>query len=150
MFTKTHSIKQPLQLGNLPKCNFYTPSIFDEFLEDSETRCSDITFLFNQQRLDKIITSENFNSYFQKLLQDAGANPYAGMSDDEILQFVKDRRMGSFNDWYNYTRHAIQDTRDLEEYKAHLEHQQSQRDEQQKRYSKLRKAVGLADDDVNS
>lgn len=149
MFTKFQSIKQSLQLGNLPKCNFYNPSIFDEFLLDSETRCSDITFLFNQQRLDKIISADNFNSYFHKLLEDAGANPYAGMSDDEILQFVKDRRMGSFNDWYNYTRQAIQDTSDLENYKSHLEREHSIREEQSKRYNKHLKSLGLTDDDVN-
>lgn len=150
MFTQTKSIKKPIEVGNIPKCNFYVPSIFDEFLDDGETRCSDISFLFNQQRLDKMISAENFNEYFEKLKHDAGANPYAGMSDDQILQFVKDRRLSSFNDWYNYTRGLVDDCSDLEQYKSHLEARESAfRDKEKKFKSMFRIKHEHADEDAD-
>lgn len=126
-------------VGFIPKSNYYNPSIFDEFLYDSEegTVCSDISFLFNQQRLDKVISKDNFDSYFSKLLHDAGANPYEGMSDEQILNFVKDRRMSSFNDWYNYTRQLISDASDLEEYKNQLDEQERQRLERERKFKSL-------------
>lgn len=147
MFTQTKSIKQPLLLGNIPKCNFYLPSIFDEFLDDGETRCSDISFLFNQQRLDKMISAENFNQYFEKLKHDAGANPYAGMTDDQILQFVKDRRLSTFNDWYNYTRCLVDDCSDLERYKSDLESRQASLLDKEKKFKSIFKKK--SDDDVD-
>lgn len=151
MFTQTKTIKKPLETFNIPKCNFYVPSIFDEFLNDGQTRCSDITFLFNQQRLDKMITVENFNQYFDKLKLDAGANPYEGMSDDEILQFVKDRRLSSFNDWYNYTRCLVDDCSDLERYKSDLEARQaSYRDKVEKFKSMFSKKKQSADADEDA
>ena len=81
------------EIGVVPKCSFYQPSLFDEFLIDEGTRCSDITFVFSQQRLDKVISKENFDQYFNALFKDSSPNPYAGMSDDEIMDLVKDRRI---------------------------------------------------------
>lgn len=136
---KFEKMKPLTNVGFVPKSNYYTPSIFDEFLYDSEegTFCSDITFLFNQQRLDKVISKDNFDSYFSKLLQDAGSNPYEGMSDDQILQFVKDRRMSSFNDWYNYTRGLIADSSDLEEYKNQLDERERERQQREAKFKSL-------------
>lgn len=148
MFTKTKSIKKSLEIGNIPKCNFYVPSIFDEFLFDGETRCSDISFLFNQQRLDKMISVENFNEYFEKLKHDAGSNPYEGMTDDQILQFVKDRRLSSFNDWYNYTRGLVDDCSDLERYKSHLEARESALRDKEKKFKTMFKRHNDEPDDL--
>lgn len=142
------------EAGFVPKSNYYIPSIFDEFLYDSDegTLCSDITFLFNQQRLDKVISKDNFDSYFSKLLQDAGSNPYEGMSDEQILQFVKDRRMTSFNDWYNYTRGLIADSSDLEEYKNQLDDRERERQQREAKFKSLfrksQKSSVESDDEV--
>lgn len=138
------------EVGFVPKSNYYIPSLFDEFLYDSEegTFCSDITFLFNQQRLDKVISKDNFDSYFSKLLQDAGSNPYEGMSDEQILQFVKDRRMSSFNDWFNYTRTLIADSSDLEEYKNQLDERVRDRQQRESKFKSLFRKSKLSSDDA--
>lgn len=146
-YQKFVKLKSQTNVGFIPKSNYYTPSIFDEFLYDSDegTLCSDITFLFNQQRLDKLISKDNFDSYFSKLLQDVGANPYEGMSDEQILQFVKDRRMSSFNDWYNYTRGLIADSSDLEEYKNQLDERERERQQREAKFKSLfRKSSSLS------
>ncbi len=134
MFRSFQSIKKPIVADNLPKCNYYSASIFDEFLVDEEgTRNSDITFLFNQQRLDKYLSKDNFDDYFRKLLQDGAPNPYEGMSDDQIIGFVKDRRMSSFNDWYNYTKNLTYDARELNEWKEQLHQREAKQKAERER-----------------
>lgn len=140
MFRQNLKTRKIDQIDIVPKCSYYQPSIFDEFLFDDGTRCSDITFIFNQTRLDKIISKDNFDAYFSNLFRDNTPNPYEGMSDDEIMQFVKDRRLSNFNDWYNYTRCLVDDCTDLERYKAEIESRKaSLRDKEEKFKSLFKK-----------
>lgn len=132
------------EIGVVPKCTYYQPSLFDEFLIDEGTRCSDITFVFSQQRLDKVISKENFDQYFNALFKDSLPNPYAGMSDDEIMDLVKDRRMTSFNDFYNYTRNLQRDASDLESYKQQVEERKKQQKEFETKLENLRNELGFS------
>lgn len=121
MFRQNLKTRKIEKIDVVPKCSYYQPSIFDELLFDDSTRCSDITFIFNQQRLDKVISKDNFDAYFSALLRDGSPNPYEGMSDDDIISLVKDRRLSTFNDWYNYTKNLNHDFSELNEYKKQLE-----------------------------
>lgn len=132
------------EIGFVPKCSFYQPSLFDEFLIDEGTRCSDITFVFSQQRLDKVISKENFDQYFNALFKDSSPNPYAGMSDDEIMDLVKDRRMTSFNDFYNYTRNLQRDASELEYYKKQVDERKKQQEAFESKLENLRNELGFS------
>lgn len=147
MFRQNLKIRKIDQIDTVPKCSYYQPSIFDELLIDDCTRCSDITFIFNQTRLDKIISKDNFDAYFSALFRDGSPNPYEGMSDDEILQFVKDRRLTSFNDWYNYTRVLVDDCTDLERYKAEIEYRQASLRDKEEKFKSLFKKDTRQDSD---
>lgn len=147
MFRQNLKTRKIDQIDNLPKCSYYQPSIFDELLFDDCTRCSDISFIFNQSRLDKIISKDNFDAYFSALFRDATPNPYEGLSDDEILQFVKDRRLTSLNDWYNYTRGLVDDCTDLERYKVHIESRQALLRDNEKKFQSLFKKNSRHDSD---
>ena len=99
MFTQVSKIKHDVSPDIVPDSFYYQPSIFDELLVSEDgTRMSDITFLFNQQRLDKVISKENFDAYFGKLFQQLPSNPFAGRSDDEGRDRGKDRRISEVND----------------------------------------------------
>lgn len=147
MFRQNLKTRKVDQIDNVPKCSFYQPSIFDELLLVDGTRCSDVTFIFNQQRLDKIISKDNFDAYFSALFRDGSPNPYEGMSDDDIMSLVKDRRMSSFNDFYNYTRNLQNDARDLNEYKSQLEARQKQFKEANDKLDEFRKKLGFVEED---
>lgn len=147
MFRQNLKTRKVDQIDNVPKCSFYQPSIFDELLVVDGTRCSDVTFIFNQQRLDKIISKDNFDAYFSALFRDGSPNPYEGMSDDDIMSLVKDRRMSSFNDFYNYTRNLQNDARDLNEYKSQLEARQKQFKEANDKLDEFRKKLGFVAED---
>lgn len=144
MFRQYQKTRVNDEIGFVPKCSFYQPSLFDEFLIDEGTRCSDITFVFNQQRLDKVISKDNFDQYFNALFKDSSPNPYAGMSDDDIMNLVKDRRMTSFNDFYNYTRNLVYDASDLESYKEQLQERKKQQKEFDSKLENLRNELGLS------
>lgn len=144
MFRQYQKTRVNDEIGVVPKCSFYQPSLFDEFLIDEGTRCSDITFVFSQQRLDKVISKENFDQYFNALFKDSSPNPYAGMSDDDIMNLVKDRRMTSFNDFYNYTRNLMQDASDLESYKQQVEERKKQQKAFDDKLENLRNELGLS------
>lgn len=144
MFRQYQKTRVNDDIGFVPKCSYYQPSLFDEFLIDEGTRCSDITFVFNQQRLDKVISKDNFDQYFNALFKDSSPNPYAGMSDDDIMNLVKDRRMTSFNDFYNYTRNLMQDASDLESYKQQVEDRKKQQKAFETQLDNLRNELGLS------
>lgn len=146
MFRQNLKTRKVEQIDNLPKCSYYQPSIFDELLIDDCTRSSDVSFIFNQSRLDKIISKDNFDAYFSSLFRDGSPNPYEGMSDDDIMSLVKDRRMSSFNDFYNYTRNLQRDASELEEYKIHLEARQKQIKDAKDKLENLRKSLGFVVD----
>lgn len=137
MFRQNLKTRKIDKIDIVPKCSYYQPSIFDELLFDDGTRCSDISFIFNQTRLDKIISKDNFDAYFSALFRDNTPNPYEGMSDDEIMQFVKDRRLSTFNDWYNYTRGLVDDCSDLECYKAEIEYRQASLRDKEEKFKQL-------------
>lgn len=147
MFKQFLKVRKVEEIGNVPASAFYSPSLFDEFLFDEETRVSDISFIFNQQRLDKVISKDNFDSYFAALFKDGSPNPYDGLSDDDIMDLVKDRRLSSFNDWYNYTRNLQQDSSDLQRYKNSLVERKKQQDDAKKRFENLRKELGFSGTD---
>lgn len=144
MFRQYQKTRVNDDIGFVPKCSYYQPSLFDEFLIDEGTRCSDITFVFNQQRLDKVISKDNFDQYFNALFKDSSPNPYAGMSDDDIMNLVKDRRMTSFNDFYNYTRNLMQDASDLEYYKKQVDDRKKQQKALDDQLDNLRNELGLS------
>lgn len=144
MFRQYQKTRVIDDIGFVPKCSHYQPSLFDEFLIDEGTRCSDITFVFNQQRLDKVISKDNFDQYFNALFKDSSPNPYAGMSDDDIMNLVKDRRMTSFNDFYNYTRNLLHDASDLESYKEQVEERKKQQKAFDDKLENLRNELGLS------
>lgn len=143
MFRQNLKTRKIDQIDNVPKCSFYQPSIFDELLVVDGTRCSDVTFIFNQQRLDKIISKDNFDAYFSALFRDGSPNPYEGMSDEQIMSLVKDRRMSSFNDFYNYTRNLQRDATELEEYKNVLEARQKHIKDANDKLEEYRKKLGF-------
>lgn len=147
MFKQFLKVRKVEEIGNIPSSAYYSPSLFDEFLFDEETRVSDITFIFNQQRLDKVISKDNFDSYFAALFKDGTPNPYDGLSDDEIMDLVKDRRLSTFNDWYNYTRNLQQDSSDLQRFKSSLDARKKQQDEALKRLENFKKELGLSGTD---
>lgn len=147
MFRQNLKTRKIDQIDTVPKSAYYQPSIFDELLMDDCTRCSDITFIFNQTRLDKIISKDNFDAYFSGLFRDSISNPYEGMSDDEILQFVKDRRLTSFNDWYNYTRGLVDDCTELECYKAEIESRKASLRDKEEKFKRLFKKDTSQDSD---
>ena len=146
MFRQNLKTRKIDQIDVHPKCTYYQPSIFDELLFDEGTRCSDVSFIFNQTRLDKIISKDNFDAYFSALFRDGSPNPYEGMSDDDITSLVKDRRMSSFNDFYNYTRNLQRDASQLEEYKSALEARQKQIKDANDKLEEMRKKLGFVAD----
>ena len=146
MFRQNLKTRKIDQIDIVPKCSYYQPSIFDELLFDDSTRCSDVTFIFNQTRLDKVISKDNFDAYFSALFRDGSPNPYEGMSDDDIMSLVKDRRMSSFNDFYNYTRNLQRDATELEEYKNALEARQKQIKDANDKIEEMRKKLGFVED----
>lgn len=146
MFRQNLKTRKIDKIDVVPKCSYYQPSIFDELLIDDCTRCSDVSFIFNQTRLDKIISKDNFDSYFSALFRDGTPNPYEGMSDDDIMSLVKDRRMTSFNDFYNYTRNLQRDATELEEYKNALEARQKQIKDANSKLEEFRKKLGFIAD----
>lgn len=146
MFRQNLKTRKIDQIDIVPKCSYYQPSIFDELLFDDCTRCSDVSFIFNQTRLDKIISKENFDAYFSSLFRDGTPNPYEGMSDDDIMSLVKDRRMTSFNDFYNYTRNLQRDASELQEYKSMLEARQKQIKDANSKLEELRRKLGFVED----
>lgn len=146
MFRQNLKTRKIDNIDVFPKCSYYQPSIFDELLFDDGTRCSDVTFIFNQTRLDKVISKDNFDAYFSALFRDGSPNPYAGMSDDDIMSLVKDRRMSSFNDFYNYTRNLQRDASELEEYKSALESRQKQIKEANDKLEEFRNKLGFVAD----
>lgn len=146
MFRQNLKTRKIDSIDILPKCSYYQPSLFDELLIDDCTRCSDITFIFNQTRLDKIISKDNFDAYFSALYRDGSPNPYEGMSDDDIMSLVKDRRMTTFNDFFNYTRNLQRDASDLEEYKIMLEERQKKINEANEKIEEMRKNLGFVAD----
>ena len=142
MFTSSKKIKHDISPDIVPDSFYYQPSIFDELLVTEDgTRMSDITFLFNQQRLDKVISKENFDAYFGKLLQQLPSNPFAGMSDDALIDMVKDRRISSFNDLYNYSRYLISNKQDASDYMEDVKRY----DADKARIDKLRKTIDSVD-----
>lgn len=143
MFRQNLKTRKIDKIDILPKCSYYQPSIFDELLFDDGTRCSDITFIFNQTRLDKIISKDNFDAYFSALFRDGSRDPYDGMSDDDIMSLVKDRRMSSFNDFFNYTRSLQRDASELEEYKSMLEERKKKIKEANDKIDEMRKKLGF-------
>lgn len=145
MFRQNLKTRKIDQIDIVRKCSYYQPSIFDELLFDDCTRCSDVSFIFNQTRLDKIISKDNFDAYFSSLFRDGTPNPYEGMSDDDIMSLVKDRRMTSFNDFYNYTRNLQRDASDLQEYKSMLEARQKQIKEANNQIEEMRKKLGFVE-----
>ena len=146
MFRQNLKTRKIDRIDIVPKCSYYQPSIFDELLFDDCTRCSDISFIFNQTRLDKIISKDNFDAYFSSLFRDGTPNPYEGMSDDDLMSLVKDRRMTSFNDFFNYTRNLQRDASDLEEYKSMLESRNKQIKEANDKIDEMRKNLGFVAD----
>ena len=146
MFRQNLKTRKIDQIDVSPKCTYYQPSIFDELLFDDGTRCSDVSFIFNQTRLDKIISKDNFDAYFSALFRDGSPNPYEGMSDDDIMSLVKDRRMSSFNDFYNYTRNLQRDASELQEYKSALEARQKQIKDANDKLEEMRKKLGFVAD----
>lgn len=144
MFTSPKKIAHVFAPDIVPDSFYYQPSIFDELLiTEDGTRMSDISFLFNQQRLDKVISKENFDAYFSKLLQQLPSNPFAGMSDDALIDMVKDRRISSFNDLYNYSRYLIANKQDASEYMEDVK----RHDADKARIEKLRKSLDNVDKD---
>lgn len=142
MFTSPKKIAHDVAPDIVPDSFYYQPSIFDELLVTEDgTRMSDISFLFNQQRLDKLISKENFDAYFGKLLQQLPSNPFAGMSDDALIDMVKDRRISSFNDLYNYSRYLIANKQDAAEYMDDVK----RHDADKARLEKLRKTIDTVD-----
>ena len=146
MFRQNLKTRKIDKIDVLPKCSYFQPSLFDELLIDDCTRCSDITFIFNQSRLDKIISKDNFDAYFSSLFRDGSPNPYEGMSDDDIMSLVKDRRMSSFNDFYNYTRNLQRDASELEEYKSRLEARKKSIKDANDKIEEMRKKLGFVAD----
>ncbi len=146
MFRQNLKTRKIDKIDVFPKCSYYQPSIFDELLFDDGTRCSDVTFIFNQTRLDKIISKDSFDAYFSALFRDGSPNPYEGMSDDDIMSLVKDRRMSSFNDFYNYTRNLQRDASELDEYKSVLEARQKQIKDANDKIEEMRKQLGFVAD----
>ena len=146
MFRQNLKTRKIDKIDVFPKCSYYQPSIFDELLFDDGTRCSDVTFIFNQTRLDKIISKDNFDAYFSALFRDGSPNPYQGMSDDDIMSLVKDRRMSTFNDFYNYTRNLQRDASELQEYKSALEARQKQIKDANDKLEEFRKKLGFVAD----
>ncbi len=146
MFRQNLKTRKIDQIDIVPKCAYYQPSIFDELLFDDCTRCSDVTFIFNQTRLDKIISKDSFDAYFSALFRDGSPNPYEGMSDDDIMSLVKDRRMSSFNDFYNYTKNLQRDASELQEYKNALEARQKQIKDANDKIEEMRKNLGFVAD----
>ena len=143
MFRQNLKTRKIDQIDIVRKCSYYQPSIFDELLFDDCTRCSDVSFIFNQQRLDKIISKDNFDAYFSALFRDGSPNPYEGMSDDDIMSLVKDRRMSSFNDFYNYTKNLQRDASELQEYKNALEARQKHIKDANDKIEEMRKKLGF-------
>lgn len=142
MFTSPKKIAHDIAPDIVPDSFYYQPSIFDELLVTEDgTRMSDISFLFNQQRLDKVISKENFDAYFGKLLQQLPSNPFAGMSDDALIDMVKDRRISSFNDLYNYSRYLIANKQDASDYMDDVK----RHDADKARLEKLRKTIDSVD-----
>ena len=146
MFRQNLKTRKIDKMDTFPKCSYYQPSIFDELLFDDCTRCSDVSFIFNQTRLDKIISKDSFDAYFSALFRDGSPNPYEGMSDDDIMSLVKDRRMSSFNDFYNYTRNLQRDATELQEYKSALEARQKQIKDANDKIEEMRKKLGFVAD----
>ena len=146
MFRQNLKTRKIDKMDTFPKCAYYQPSIFDELLFDDCTRCSDVSFIFNQTRLDKIISKDSFDAYFSALFRDGSPNPYEGMSDDDIMSLVKDRRMTSFNDFYNYTRNLQHDASELQEYKSMLEARQKQIKDTNDKLEEMRKKLGFVAD----
>lgn len=70
---------------------------------------TDVSLLFNQQRLDRM-SLENFSSYLDKI-SSSSASPLTSirqkMSDSQLLQFVKSRYIQSKSELMAYTSYLM-------------------------------------------
>ena len=116
---------------------FRTPCCMDEFYQEeiesvTGNSCyrntTDVSLLFNQQRLDRM-TLENFSNYLDKLAA-APASPLTSirqkMSDSQLLQFVKSRYIQSKSELMAYTSYLMAQS---DEIRQALESQSSASDD---------------------
>lgn len=87
----------PINNVVLPTITPITTLLCDEFIQSSHKLriiTSDITYLFNQMRLDNI-GIDNINKWLSSLTPTQSQNITKNMSDDDILAFVKSRHIQS-------------------------------------------------------
>lgn len=105
---------------------FRTPCCMDEFYQEeiesvTGTSCyrniTDVSLLFNQQRLDRM-TLENFSNYLDKMAA-APVSPLNSirqkMSDSQLLQFVKSRYIQSKSELMAYTAYLMSESDQMRE-----------------------------------
>ena len=123
MFAKrrlTPHVYNVLEKGavDLSKSEFYQPSAIEDFLFvknkpphsdcDSVTFTTDITMLFNQQRLDKMSREallQHFDSFSVQNSQFADLR--AKLSDDQLCSIVKSRYIQTPSELMSYSQYLV-------------------------------------------
>lgn len=105
-------------LIDLNRSEFYKPSMVDDFIfskvkppyssDESVTITSDITMLFNQQRLDRM-TRESLIQHFDDMSVQSPkfADLRSQLSDDQLCSIVKSRYIQSPSELMAYSRYLV-------------------------------------------
>lgn len=123
MFAKrrlTPHVYNALEKGavDLSKSEFYQPSMIDDFLFvknkpphsdcESVTLTSDITMLFNQQRLDKMSREALLQHFDAMSVQNSQfADLRAKLSDDQLCSIVKSRYIQTPSELMAYSSYLV-------------------------------------------
>lgn len=123
MFAKrrlTPHVYNALEKGavDLSKSEFYQPSMIDDFLFvknkpphsdcESVTLTSDITMLFNQQRLDKMSREALLQHFDAMSVQNSQfADLRAKLSDDQLCSIVKSRYIQTPSELMAYSNYLV-------------------------------------------
>lgn len=106
----------PINNVVLPTITPITTLLCDEFIQSTHKMriiTSDITYLFNQMRLDNIGT-DNINKWLISLTPTQSQSITKNMSDDDILSFVKSRHIQSASEllsWSEFLQRQINSSR---------------------------------------
>lgn len=105
--------KKDSGLMDVRQCNFYVASLVDNFLNESHadgsvTITSDITMLFNQQRLDKM-SAQALVSHFDSMQQknDSLRQLRSKLSDEQLASLVKSRYIQSPSELMAYSTYLV-------------------------------------------
>lgn len=128
-------IKKEGGLMDIRQCNFYVPSLVDDFLNESHsdgsvTVTSDVTMLFNQKRLDKM-SVQTLVSHFDSMQQknDSLRELRSKLSDEQLGKLVKSRYIQSPSELMAYSAYLVSEMSRLDgDLKLLMEQQLQQAD----------------------